>query len=417
MSASSIWRAARWAHPATSSSSPDASPRIVPVAARTASLPGTETIDCAGRTALPGLIDLHVHVTATRMDLANQQRMPNAFVLLRSLPILSGMLDRGFTTVRDAAGADRALADAIEQGPGGRAAPLCRRPRALPDRRSRRHARADRLHGVAEPAPVRSRIGQLSRVVDGVDAVRKAVREELQMGAHQIKVMASGGVASPADPIDALGYSRDELRAIVEEAEARHTYVMAHAYTPEAIVRAVECGIRTIEHGNLIDARAAEAMAAHGAFAVPTLVTYRALIEQGPELGLPPESQAKAAGVFERGLASLEILARAGVKIGFGTDLLGATHPRQSEEFLLRGRVQRPLEILRSATTVAAEVLGRTGELGIVAEGATADLLVVDGDPSRSADVLARPAETLRLVMKAGAIVRRSGLPVVAIAA
>lgn len=384
--------------------------RIVPVAARIQPPPGAETIDCAGRTVLPGLIDLHVHVTATRMDLANQQRMPNAFVLLRSLPILSGMLDRGFTTVRDAAGADRALADAIEQG-------LAEGPRlfvaghALSQTGGHGDMRGPTdFMASPEPCACSFRIGQLSRVVDGVDAVRKAVREELQMGAHQIKVMASGGVASPADPIDALGYSRDELRAIVEEAQARHTYVMAHAYTPEAIVRAVECGIRTIEHGNLIDARAADAMAAHGAFAVPTLVTYRALIEQGPELGLPPESQAKAAGVFERGLASLAILARAGVKIGFGTDLLGATHPRQSEEFLLRGRVQSPLEILRSATTVAAEVLGRTGELGVVAEGAIADLLVVDGDPARSADVLARPGDTLRLVMKAGAVVRRSGL-------
>jgi imidazolonepropionase-like amidohydrolase len=384
--------------------------RVAPAAADVPLPPGAAAIDCGGRTVLPGLIDLHVHVTATRMDLANQQRMPNAFVLLRALPILSGMLDRGFTTVRDAAGADRALADAIEQG-------LCEGPRlfvaghALSQTGGHGDMRSPTdFLDAPEPCACSFRIGQLSRVVDGVDAVRKAVREELQMGAHQIKVMASGGVASPADPIDALGYSRDELRAIVEEARARHTYVMAHAYTPEAIVRAVECGIRTIEHGNLVDARAADAMAAHGAFAVPTLVTYRALVEQGPALGLPPESQAKAAGVFERGLASLATLRAAGVPIGFGTDLLGATHGRQSEEFAIRGAVLPPLEVLRSATVVAAEVLGRTGELGVVAEGARADLLVVDGDPSRSADVLARPAETLRLVVQAGAVVRRNGL-------
>ena len=236
------------------------------------------------------------------------------------------------------------------------------------------------------------------------------MREELQMGANQIKIMASGGVASPTDPIDALGYSEDEIRAVVAEARARHTYVMAHAYTPEAIVRAVRCGVRTIEHGNLIDTAAAEVMAEFGAYAVPTLVTYRALVEQGPALGLPMPSLAKAQGVFQRGLEALAILHKAGVKIGFGTDLLGDTHDRQSEEFAIRGQVQTPQQVLTSATTVAAEVLGHAGSLGVVAEGALADMLVVDGNPLESLQVLAQPQVHLRLVVKEGTIVHRNGL-------
>lgn len=377
-----------------------------------AALPGdghATVIPVAGRTLMPGLIDLHVHVTAVRMDLGQQVRMPNVFVLLRALPILQGMLQRGFTTVRDAAGAEPALADAVASG-------LALGPRLFVSGHALSQTgghgdfrpRSDHLDGgAAESCACAFRLGALARVVDGVDAVRKAVREELQMGAHQIKIMASGGVASPTDPIDALGYSEDEIRAIVAEARARHTYVMAHAYTPEAIIRAVRCGVRTIEHGNLLDAEAAAVMAEHGAFAVPTLVTYKALIEQGPALGLPPASVAKAQGVFEQGLASLRILGQAGVKIGFGTDLLGDTHSRQSEEFTIRGQVQTPQQVLASATTVAAEVLGQSGRLGVVAEGAIADLLVVDGDPLQSLQVLARPAEHLHLVVKDGVVVHR----------
>lgn len=386
--------------------------RLAAAGSHAAFAPSGEVIDLAGRTLMPGLIDLHVHVTAVRMDLGLQARMPNVFVLLRALPVLRGMLERGFTTVRDAGGAEPSLAEAVAAG-------LASGPRLFVSGRALSQTgghgdfrpRSDFLEPVAgEACACAFRIGAVARVVDGVDAVRKAVREELQMGANQIKVMASGGVASPSDPIDALGYSEDEIRAIVAEARARHTYVMAHAYTPEAIVRAVRCGVRTIEHGNLIDEAAAAEMAAHGAYAVPTLVTYRALVEQGPALGLPPASVAKAQGVFEQGLQALAILQRASVKIGFGTDLLGDTHARQSEEFAIRGRVQTPQQVLASATTVAAEILGRSGQLGVVAEGAIADLLVLDGNPLDDLQVLAQPQKYLRLVMKDGAVVHRSGL-------
>lgn len=384
--------------------------RIAQISATQVRIPDAEVIDVGGRTLMPGLIDLHVHVTAVRMDLGSQVRMPNVFVLLRAIPILEGMLMRGFTSVRDAGGADRALAEAIQEG-------LTRGPRLFVSGRALSQTgghgdfrpRSDHLP-LIESCACSFRVGAIARVVDGVDAVRKAVREELQMGAHQIKVMASGGVASPADPIDAYGFSIDELKAIVAEAASRQTYVMAHAYTPKAIIRAVECGIRTIEHGNLVDEDAANVMVKHGAFAIPTLVTYRALVEQGPALGLPPDSVAKAYGVLDRGVKALAILQKAGVKIGFGSDLLGDTHSRQSEEFLIRSEVQTPQQVLAGATTIAAEVLQMQGKLGVVREGAIADLLVLDDNPLESLDCLARPSESLKLILKEGVIVKRQDI-------
>ena len=184
-----------------------------------------------------------------------------------------------------------------------------------------------------EPCSCCFRAGAIARVVDGVDAVRLAVREEIQKGATQIKIMASGGVASPTDPIANTQYSEDEIRAIVQEAEAANTYVMAHAYTGRSIARAVRCGVRTIEHGNLVDEAAAQVMKEEGAFVVPTLVTYDALAKHGAQYGMPPDSIAKVASVQQAGRESLEIYARAGVAMGFGSDLLGEMHAFQCGEF------------------------------------------------------------------------------------
>jgi imidazolonepropionase-like amidohydrolase len=194
------------------------------------------------------------------------------------------------------------------------------------------------------------------------------------------------------------------MRAIVEEAEGWRTYAMAHAYTPEAIRRAVDAGVRTVEHGNLIDADTAALMAARGAWLVPTLVTYHKLDELGRKLGFPAASQKKVADVLDAGLRSLEIARDAGVAIGFGTDLLGETHPFQNAEFGIRAKVQSPAEILRAATSEAARILAREGELGVVAPGALADLLLVEGDPLRDLSLLEDPAKGLALVIKQGEI-------------
>ena len=357
-------------------------------------------IDLGGRTLMPGLIDCHVHVIASLVNIGANAALPNAIATLQAVPILKGMLRRGFTTVRDAGGADFALAEAVERG-------LVEGPRLFVSGRALSqtggHGDFRGRHDSSEPCACSHRIGNLARVVDGVDAVRKAVREEIKGGAHQIKIMTSGGVASPTDPIHFLGYSRDEIAAICEEAAHADTYVMAHAYTARAIKRAVECGVRTIEHGNLVDDEAARAMKAHGAFAVPTLVTYEALAADGARLGLPPESVAKIAAVREAGLKSLEIYRRNGVPMAYGSDLLGPMHERQSEEFAIRAEVLTPHEAIQAATSIAAQVLRMEGRLGVVAPGAEADLIAVDGDPLRDLSLLGGQGRHMPLIMKSGA--------------
>ena len=367
-------------------------------------------IDGGGRTLMPGLIDCHVHVTFSATNLALLAQTPNTTLALRALPILRGMLRRGFTTVRDAGGADWALKQAIEDGMDGTvigprlfvSGPALSPTGGHGDFRPR----SDRLQ------PIGCGCLRLAstRVVDGVDEVRRTVRELLQMGADQIKIMSSGGVASPTDPVNALGYSLDETRAIVDEAAARHTIVLAHAYTPEAIRRAVECGVRSIEHGNLIDAPTAALMAERGAVAVPTLITYEALARDGLRLGLGAESAAKIEQVRAAGLSSLEVFKAAGVKLAFGTDLLGGSHDLQSEEFLIRAQVQSNLEVLQSATLIGAELLGQADRLGEIAPGACADLLLVDGNPLDDLACLTGQGERIPLVMQGG-LVRFNELP------
>jgi imidazolonepropionase-like amidohydrolase len=373
--------------------------RIAEVSERPIATSAAERIDLRGATLMPGLIDAHVHAVITSMDLAAMERKPVTLVAHEARRVLEGMLQRGFTTVRDAGGADWGLAQAVESG-------LVAGPRLF---FSGRVLSQTGGHGDFRP---RAESGSLcacqvhssyfSHVADGVDAVRKAAREELRRGAHQVKIMASGGVASPTDPIWNLQYSEGEMTAIVEEARGWRTYAMAHAYTPDAIARAVRAGVRTIEHGNLIDAASAALLKERGAYLVPTLVTYFMIQEFGRALRFPEASLRKVNDVLDAGLASLEIAKRAGVPMGFGTDLLGETHEHQSREFGIRAKVLAPVEILRSATLVNAEILGRVGELGVVAPGALADLLVVDGNPLDDVSVLEGQGERLRAILKAG---------------
>ena len=358
-----------------------------------------EVVDLRGRTLMPGLIDAHVHVALTTLDLAAMGRKPAMLVALEAAPILKRMLYRGFTTVRDAAGPVRGLAMALQRG-------LIEGPRLFYAGRALSqtggHGDFRPLEDDPEICPCQVYTSGISHVADGVSAVRAAAREELRQGASQLKIMASGGVASPSDPVWNVQYSEEEMRAIVEEAAGWRTYAMAHAYSPEAISRAVRAGVRTIEHGNLIDEPTAQLMAEANAFLVPTLVTYFKIDELGRDLGMPAVSLRKVTDVLDAGLSSLERCREAGVPMGFGTDLLGETHDAQSEEFTIRARVLPAADVIRSATTVNAEILGRTGELGVVREGALADLLVVDGDPLRDLSLLTGQGEHLAGILQGG---------------
>jgi imidazolonepropionase-like amidohydrolase len=373
--------------------------RIAEVSDREISAREALRFDLRGRTLMPGLIDAHVHAAITTLDLAAMERRPLTLVAQEARRVLEGMLARGFTSVRDAGGADWGLAEAVERG-------LVRGPRLFFSGRvlsqTGGHGDFRPRQDFGELCACRIHSSPFSHVADGVPAVRRAAREELRRGASQVKLMASGGVASPSDPIGNVQYSLEEMRAIVGEARGWRTYAMAHAYTPEAIGRALDAGVRTIEHGNLIDRPTAERMAAEGAYLVPTLVTYFALDEMGRALGFPEVSQRKLADVLAAGLASLEIARDAGVPMGFGTDLLGELHDQQSRELGIRSRVLSPAEIVRSATLVNAEILGRAGELGVVAPGAKADLLVVDGNPLEELARLEGQGKHLDAVMKDG---------------
>lgn len=243
-----------------------------------------------------------------------------------------------------------------------------------------------------------------TEVVDGVDALRVAVRERLRTGSHAIKVMASGGVVSLTDPIRVPQYSREELRAVAEEAGRRGSYVAAHAYSPEAIEHAVLGGARSIEHGNLLDRRSAEVMADHGAVLVPTLVTYFAMAESGARLGMPELGLAKNAEVLDAGRRAIELAAATGIPIGFGTDVMGDLESEQLRGIALQHEVQGTLEVLRSLTSRNADILAGP-DIGRIRVGALGDVLLHDGDPSERPELLWTPSPG-RVVVKGGVVVR-----------
>ncbi len=376
---------------------------IVEVSDRPIQSPDARVIDLKGRTLMPGLIDAHAHAIAIDVDLGHLPAIPVSLVAHEAGAMLRAMLDRGFTTIRDAGGADKGLATAVEKD-------LIQGPRMFIAGKA-----LSQTGGHGDGRSVTTEVGtcactqagaDLSRIADGVTEVRRAARDELRKGANQIKIMASGGVSSPNDPIWNLQYSEEEVRAIVEEAAAWRTYVMAHAYTPESIHRSIRFGVRSIEHANLIDAETAAFATKHGAFVVPTLATYDAMENFGTKVGLPATSLAKLSDVSKAGRQSLEILAQAGTKTGFGTDLLGVLQTYQCDEFRIRADVLPPAEILRQATINNAELIKMTGRLGVIATGAIADLLIVNGDPLANLALLEGQGENLSLIMKAGRIYR-----------
>ena len=375
--------------------------RIVEVSDKPIKSETSHNIDVKGMTLMPGLIDAHVHVKATIVNVGRLSDIPVSYLTADAGKFMKQMLMRGFTTVRDAGGADRGLANAVTDG-------LLVGPRLFVSglSLSQTGGHGDMRPVTSESHPITcaclASTQQLGRIADGVDECRRAARDELRKGAHQIKIMAGGGVASPNDPIQNTQYSIEEINAICEEAEAAQTYVMAHAYVPKAITRAIENGVRTIEHGNLLDEESARVMSKYGAFLVPTNVTYRALYKHGKSFGFPEVSIGKLKDVLDVGLNAIEIAKNNGVKIGHGSDLLGECQIYQSDELSIKAEVVGNYEAIRHATEVNAEILNMSDELGVIKENALADILIVDGNPSKDIGLLTNDAKFIPKIMKDG---------------
>ena len=358
-------------------------------------LPKGRVIDLKGKALMPGLIDAHVHPGNIELTLRETSALPPAVYVHRATINLETDIQLGFTTLRDAAGLDLGFRVAIDQG-------LIRGPRLL--------LSISPLTQTSGAAPMpRNSIGVFPEICDGPDEVRKAARKVLGRGADQIKVFADGEVVSQLESDRAKPgqwkFTVEEIRAAVETAEAAGTYVMAHTYSPRAIQNCLAAGVRSIEHGNLMDAHTAEMMVQEGAYYVPTLATYDVAAKEARG-GLDSYTLEKLEIVRHKGQHALEFAYRAGVKIGSGSDIIGPFQYLKGREFILKAEVMTPMEAIVSATRTNAELIGMSDRLGTLEPGKLADLIVVNGKPLEDLTLFEHGLERVVLVMKEGRIVK-----------
>jgi imidazolonepropionase-like amidohydrolase len=375
--------------------------------------PGATMIDGGGRTLMPGLIDAHTHIAMSTISVPELVAADPTYVAVRAGAAASDMLMRGFTSARDVGGPVFGVKQAIDQG-------HIVGPRIWPS-----GAMISQTSGHADfrqPAELPWAEGDLhfseragfAALADGRDAVLRATREQLMLGASQIKVMAGGGASSPHDPLDSMQYTDDELRAAVEAAADWNTYVAVHAYTPDAITRAIEAGVLCIEHGHLADDAAAKTMADQGVW-----WSLQPFLDDEDAVPFPEGSSSRA--------QQLEIVAgtdrayslakKYGVRTAWGTDTLFSARlaTRQGAQLAKMVRWYSPAEVLKMATHDNAELLVLSGprnpypgKLGVVEPGALADLLLVDGDPIADIDLIADPAKNFLVIMKHGKIYKNA---------
>jgi imidazolonepropionase-like amidohydrolase len=378
------------------------------VATGTAAIPeGAHVVEGRGRTLMPGLIDAHWHSAFCAVNQLQAVTADVGFLHIRAGLAATETLHRGFTTVRDCGGPAFGLKLAVDSG-------LVAGPRIYP---SGAFITQTAGHGdfrlpfeiPADPCCGLSHIERkgASRIADGVDAVLTATREQLMLGASQIKVMAGGGVSSSYDPIDVTQYTEPEIRAAVECAENWGTYVMVHAYTSRSIQQAIRAGVRCIEHGQLADEETVETIAEQGVWWC--LQPFLGDEDANPK---PPHLQAKQRAVAEGTDRAYRLAIEHGVKVAWGTDILFSAEgtAKQGRHLAKLTRWYSPAEILTMATSTNAELLAMSGErnpypgrLGVVEDGAMADLLLLDGNPLADIDIVADPTR-LAVVMKDGVI-------------
>ncbi|CZG28626.1 amidohydrolase family protein [Legionella pneumophila serogroup 1] len=365
-------------------------------------LEGMRVIDVKGKTLMPGLIDAHAHVTGLTLSPKNIF-YSEAEIFLAAATYLKNSLFYGFTTLREAGGADFRIAQLLDNKsiPGPR---LFYSGRALTQTGGGADFR--KPNEQIDPCGHVGSFSTMSVIADGVDEVRKAAREELRKGATQLKVFASGGVVFPSLSNPTLyEYSEEELSTIVEEARARNTYVMAHAYSDESVRKCIKSGVRSIEHANFVSEPTVELMSESGVFYDPTFISLAQRIESAEQNRLSEAIVANLKNTIEKGKKVYEYALKYKIPIAFGTDLWGPEAQRdQLREFEMRKELDSAANIIRSATVVNAELLMQKGKLGVISAGAYADLLVVDGNPLVNLNVLLRPDENLKLIMKDGVI-------------
>ncbi len=355
-------------------------------------------IDLQGKHLCPGLIDCHSHCFIGQFG--DSDAVMASEMTARAGRHLEGMLRRGFTTVRDAGGADSGHKAALEQG-------LFVGPRMFVSGKILSQTAGHGDHrGKASMCCCGSSAESIAVIADGVDAVRLAVRENLRKGVDQIKIMAGGGVASPGDELAYPQYSMDELKAITDEAGRFGRYVMSHVYSDLGIRRAVEAGVRSIEHGNFLTGDTARLMRDSDACLVPTLVTYVADAKYGKSFGWSDENDRKNGEVLEAGLHSLEAALAQDVLVGYGTDLCWSPKTYQGDGLAIHEKVCGPAEALRHATVNNAEIVRMRGEIGEVAAGAFADLLVLDADPLQGMECFSQRSNALVAVIQGGRFFR-----------
>jgi imidazolonepropionase-like amidohydrolase len=381
---------------------------------------GARLIDAGGRVLVPGLIDAHVH-PAIAVSLNSVRDHDADYVAAHAVVQARAMLMRGFTAVRDMGGPSFGLKRAIDEG-------VIEGPRIFPsgaiisqtsghgDFRQRTDTPPRRW---SERSDVSERLGY-ALVADGSDEVLAAVREQLRLGATQIKLSAGGGISSAWDPIDSVQYLDTELRAAVAAAADWGTYVAVHAYTPTAIRRSIEAGVRSIEHAHLIDEPTMKLLGERGVFLSPQAYAFSGVFAGPPAASAAPSTPMQLAQREKSQLVStgldrmMQLAQKYNVKIAFGTDVFGGARvfAWESREFGARLKWFSPLEILRQATSGNAELLAWAGprnpygKLGCIEVGALADFLLVEGNPLQDIRLLEDPDKNLALIVKDGRIAK-----------
>ncbi|WP_232132433.1 metal-dependent hydrolase family protein [Luteimonas sp. BDR2-5] len=384
--------------------------RIAALGADTPRSESAEVIEGRGRTLMPGLIDAHWHSTFTALSQA-AMTAPDAKPesLAATVAAESGRtLMRGFTSVRDVGGPVFELKAAIDAGEvaGPRIWPSGATVSQTSGHGDMRlpHERSRRFFG----KPSLAEDMGATFIADGRDEVLTAVRENLRMGASQIKLMAGGGTSSAYDPLDVTQYTLDEMRAAVEAAEDWGTYVTVHAYTVRAVRRAIEAGVKCIEHGQLLDEDTLALMARQGVWL--STQTLRPSTE-----AMDPLRREKRKPVIEGQARTIAAARRAGVRMAWGTDFLFEPELNVEQNAFILGLRDwfTPAEILRMVTHDNAELLALSGlrspyqgRLGVVEVGALADLLLVEGDPLENLDLIADPARNFAVIVKDGRVVK-----------